>query len=554
MTVLKLPIAFIALYCFSQISLAASVSGTVGYPDDTDTTLLTTGSSVLVKLELYSNVNGLGRITSTSTTVGIAAGELTTSFSLNVPTEVFDTQVLSYRVGYSCTFNSTPNEICSVLENSNPRFAGNAWYSETGMVPTQEVGQVYPVDTTLSELDIRFLRRPAASGTITLPSTLTTSETFNIRLKHYNSASDFPTFFSDVWSSNYLLSSGASAFDYYQPSNFQNQGIYTIEARCQTSSSRPQACSDFLSSTFYASTGSRSKEDNAEQIPFDANLSNRDFTMLGGKPVSITLKLPQNQLPVERFEVSISVEKLDDEGEVEARSQKILAFETSDSSQLFEFRVPEDETEGGYRVSYRCSIGCKNYFPEGWLNQNATVLDAKSAGIIPYNQSLSGLTMTMISGETLTGELAFPNGAIANEATPTQVIATLLDENCQPFATYVSGNQALDPGDNSRTYSIDIPLIGQSGYLINYICGLPSACLNQGYASSAWVGSTQMTALQEEATFLTKGALPEPLNVTLLDTNTPNNNPVYEEIGGQCSGGFCLPVKTRSDAVALICL
>jgi hypothetical protein len=526
---------------------AATVSGTVGYPSDTDTAALSSGSTIFVYLDMFNS--GGGYIAGASLPIGVPASTLTSPFSIDVPTSILGQTPVSYSIRYACI--ATPSNICSSNENTNPQFSGGAWYTAMGMVPTRDEATRYSVDTSLNDLELRLVRRPTARGTITFPTALaanTTFPSFQVSLHHYNSINDFPNFPSDSWSQSYIVDNGATEFTYFQPSSFVDSGFYTIQVSCNFD------CDDYVDKAYYHSSGSVSKISTAEQIPFDADLNNRDFSMLQGQLLSLTLKLPGNAVPQAGFSPSIVVQKLDAGGSVEVVYSATRAFSTSDNRKTYSLRVPADETGGGYRIYYQCFSECKNYYPKAYYTSTGSELEEIDADIIPYDASLSGIEITMIRGQRFDGLLKFPGSVVASELTPNRISATLLDSDCKPMATYHSTNLAISAGNNSRAYTVDIPLMGQSGYQIEYSCLPENICASNGYEDNGWVGATMIEAAQEQATFFATNNVPDSLDITIIDAVTEGNNPVYSEIGGKCSVAVCVPIKSSNGSVAIICL
>ncbi len=547
-------IIVLTLMVASTAAKAANVTGTIGFASDTDISTLNTGAGVLVRLHLYSDTAGNIFFNSTSKTVILTQADVPVPFTIEVPSEVGGTVVQSFRVGYSCLAQSAA--LCSNILNGNPRYLGSATYTDNGMVPDSADGKLYTSGTTLTNVDLRLLARPAIKGTISFPAPLTVNESFQVTVANYASLADIPNFFTHTSSRSYLISSGNTEFDYYQPTNLVDGGVYVVEARCNSAPNAPLRCTQFIGQAFYTSTGGVTKPANAEPISFDANLANRDFNVSAGNLLSLTVKLPANELPESSFEVSVKLEKLDAQNSIEVINNKALTFGTSDNSRLYEIRVPSDETEGGYRISYQClNNDCKNYYPTGFFSSDGAKLDLSDAEIIPYDTALAERELVMLRGQRFSGELSLPSGAIATETTPNFVTATLFDADCKPMTSYQSANQAILIGGSSRSYALNVPLIGQSGYQISYSCAPESACSNSGFAPQGWVGPTSVSESETGATFISTQALPEILDITILDTITPENNPDYTSLGGKCvPSALCMPIKTGSNKLAVVCL
>ena len=544
----------LTLLVTSAASNAANVSGTIGFGSETDITSLTTSGNVRVRVYLYSDAAGHIFFNSVSTLVSLSHADVAVPYTITVPTELLGTVVQSYRVGYSCAAESAA--LCSNIINGNPRYLGSATYTDTGMVPNQADGKLYAAGTSSTNVDVRLLARPAIKGTISFPAPLSVDESFQVTVAHYASPTDIPNFFTHTSSKSYLVSSGQAAFNYYQPTNLVDGGVYVVDARCNSAPSAPLRCTQFIGQAFYTSAGGVTKPGNAEPIAFDANLANRDFSISAGNLLSLTVKLPGNELPESSFEVSVKLEKLDAQNTTEVITNKSLTFDTSDNSRLFEIRVPSDETEGGYRISYQCfNSECANYYPSGFFSSTGTKLEVSEAEIIPYDTALAERELVMLRGQRFAGELSLPSGAVATEVTPNFVTATLFDTDCKPMTSFQSNNQAILIGGSSRSYALNVPLIGQSGYQISYSCAPESPCSNSGLAPQGWVGATTVSSLETDATFISTQALPEILDITILDTVTPENNPDYTPLGGKCvPSALCMPIKTGSNKLAVVCL
>ena len=146
-----------------------------------------------------------------------------------------------------------------------------------------------------------------------------------------------------------------------------------------------------------------------------------------------------------------------------------------------------------WRLRYSCSLcNAAGVLTQGFYSSSGSVSQASNATILSGDSSQSGIDIDLLTGVTISGELAFPSG---NGATSQSRNILVIAEN----PLNISENQILNVsfaiGQNASDYTIVLPDNGHD-WRVRYQCSLCNAqgLLTEGYYSTNGTVTTPAAA------------------------------------------------------------
>ncbi len=263
---------------------------------------------------------------------------------------------------------------------------------------------------------------------------------------------------------------------------------------------------DYYASGYYTSTETIWDEAEADSLSGGTDHSEIDVTLIGGNTITGSVALPAGATaPAEGISCEIDL--------INAESSGTMHFETvtmaaGDSSALYSISIPSDSS-ASFSVAYWCSVD--DYLSSGYYAAAGTTWKNSEADSVPGGQDHSGINLTLLTGNTITGTIALPTGTAPAGGSRVYIYAK---SNSRTYSTTVTINE----GSSSAPYSIAAvlpdPSLTMTVYYSYYNID-DDTYIGKGYytaAGTVWD--------QNAATPLTGGQNHTDINLTLLTGNT----------------------------------
>ena len=463
-------------------AFAATASGTIAYPDSVDV-------SNLIERNFTIRFREPGEFLPVAqTTVKIPTFGRSVAWQINtIPDTPTDT---SYIIEY----------LSGPLSNS-PVFDDGFWTSSGTVLSEGEAEGVTVLDD-LTSIDFELLARPRYGMTINLSKALAANAFFSSGLGWQNDAG---TEFSGYGTNDQIIA-GETQITTSGALDFQTEGGYIARAACNSN------CENLVREVFWTSTGVVFEREDAELIPFDADLSNIVMDFPEGISMSGTFSLPPDFTPDPgiTYNANIQAFAVDDMGNTSSVGGALAQIPPGSTSGDFEIALPPVTEQTMYKLRYSCNAQfCPALFEQGYYSTTGTVLNDSDATILFSDGNLSNLNFSFINGSTIFGTITLdPLGPDPTEDYFGSIGLNGYDGNGD-FIEFYNGFFRMDFGRDD-TFEFVIPANLISTFTINY------ACLNcPNYLLSAYLGEFQMRLDEASAKQIPIADIVNSINLTI---------------------------------------
>jgi len=238
------------------------------------------------------------------------------------------------------------------------------------------------------------------SGTISLPSGITAPSQGiegQVYVESQNSDESYSIIFdipSGASSTNYILTIPPEAIS----------SIYRVSYWLDNNYNK------YLNEGYYSSSGTT---DYDSAMPVDVSvtsISGINLTLLAGNTISGTISMPSGTLaPAGGIDGEIYVESQDGSSSYFSN----FTIGAASGSTSYNIAVPVGTPSSGYKVSYWLYENNIGYFSEGYYSTAGTT-NSDSANIVNVSSgNITGINLSLLTGYTISGTVALPNGAVA---------------------------------------------------------------------------------------------------------------------------------------------
>jgi len=194
-----------------------------------------------------------------------------------------------------------------------------------------------------------------------------------------------------------------------------------------------------------------------------------------------------------------------DAGSGQSVSKSVLIAE-GQSSQSYSIDVPENGA-AQWEIAYDAGLFAnQNYVRTGYYAATGTTWDKKAATLLPGGVDHSGINLTLLSGDHISGHVLLPSGDVA----PAGGLSIPVYVQDSTVGSYV-GVVLMAEGTSSAAYSLVVPSLGTANWSVRYFCPSCAPYHDRGYYSS-----TGTTWDVNEATLLPGGSDHDDIDLTLL--------------------------------------
>ncbi len=186
---------------------------------------------------------------------------------------------------------------------------------------------------------------------------------------------------------------------------------------------------------------------------------------------------------------------------------KTVSIPEGQSAQTYNLSVSGDPTSS-WRILYDCGFLCDAYVRVGYYSTTGTTWDESAATILSGGSDHSGIDMTLLSGDTISGRVLLPQGDVAPNG-GLWVSLLLLDNTVGSY----NGRVKIEEGNASVAYQKVVPSLAAANWTIKYLCN-GAAC--DPYYNFGWYSASGTTWSSLDATPLPGGADHDNIDLTLL--------------------------------------
>jgi hypothetical protein len=186
---------------------------------------------------------------------------------------------------------------------------------------------------------------------------------------------------------------------------------------------------------------------------------------------------------------------------------KTVTIAEGQSSTAYSLSVPSDAS-ASWQISYDCGLLCDSYVRVGYYSNTTTTWDKSAATILPGGADHSGIDMTLLTGDTISGQIFLPQGDVAPNGG--LWVSLFLRDSTVGF---YFGRVKIEEGDASVAYKRVIPSLASANWSVNYMC-TGSAC--DPYYTFGWYSSSGTVWNSLDATMLPGSSDYNNIDLTLL--------------------------------------
>jgi hypothetical protein len=428
------------------------ISGTISLP----------GSDVAPPGGMGINVSALdqsisGSYAHFSTT--IPEGESSTTYTLNVPPDAN----ANFQIYYDY-----------LGENSYFR---TGYYSTTGTQWNSNLATTLSGETDYSTIDLTLITGNTINGTISLPgSDIAPPGGMYIQV----GASD---------------QNGSEAYAYFSTTipEGESSTTYTLTIPSDTSTNFQiyydyWQDNSYLSSGYYSSAGTQWTAGLATPLPGGTDYSTIDLTLLTGNRISGTISLPGSDIaPPGGMDIQVSASDQNGSGSFANFS---ITIPEGESSTAYTLHITPDAS-ANLQVYYSCWQD-NSYLKWGYYSTVGTQWNSKLATALSGGTDYSSIDLTLLTGNTISGTLSFPQGFSTTESLQVSMMLWGGDEYSD-----LSGhtNLQFDIGQSSVPFEVMVPADAGSVLLsYNSYFEIAGGYASQGYYSNAGTMSEKLRA------------------------------------------------------------
>jgi len=235
------------------------------------------------------------------------------------------------------------------------------------------------------------------------------------------------------------------------------------------------------------------------------------FTFLTGYATSAltaqitgSILLPSGQAPVGGLEIDI--EAYDDvSGDSVSTS---VTLEEGSSSKAYTLYI-NDNANASWLINY--SYSGNDYLKYGYYATNGTTWDENGSTLLTGGGNHSGIDMTLLKGNTITGTISLPSGQQA----PAGGLGIGIKAFYEDYSDVAGSSSMIIPeGSSSGTYTMQVPDDTNAAWRIKYLAG------SSDYLQDGYYVTNGTTWDQNSATSLSGGQDYSDINMTLLTGKT----------------------------------
>lgn len=436
----------------------------------------------------------------------------------------------TYTLQYDCnSFSSL--EAC---KNIVPR----GYYKATGQtIVRAENASTFSGDLVYSAINLPVLSGESVTGTMSLPDgTLASDLTYSIRAQSVAE----PTIMLTVGRN--VITAGDSSDNYKITIPDDASEDWTIGYICTDGGS----CNDFLPFGYHKSSiTNETVEDraSADSLAGDASHSSKDMTLLSGYTISGTLTAPQPVTDAGGMPVRVIVA---------ASNNALVVFDTQINIPIagttadYSVTVSLDGT-ADWSVRYSCStssspIDCANYVSQGFYDSSVNITNATpnsiDAELLAGGGSHANIDFSLLTGNSISGKLQLSAGQAPAGGIAFTVYATNILGGGGSFLTTTTINE----GETEADYRINVGPDGASSYRVNFDCTETITVICNDLSDKRYYDATPGVTVDVEG-----DADPLAGGIDHIDIN-------MEVESSALVAGLCVPIKTSTGGIAIVCL
>lgn len=219
-------------------------------------------------------------------------------------------------------------------------------------------------------------------------------------------------------------------------------------------------------------------EDNEKELIIDQNLGSNipsyNFELIPAKAISGTISLPGTEVaPADGVNGWVSVRSEDDFG----NGMGFYIPENQPSAD-YNILVPEN---GTYRVGvWSDGIGLVN--TGVFYSTTGSAITMAEATLIEVNASnVSGIDITLVKGNEISGTFTLPNGMVAPTDGMYVYISAVNDNKTENYMDdiYADATVEIKPGESTGSFKMNVP--AKAGYVVGYEYYLSDSILDEGF-------------------------------------------------------------------------
>jgi hypothetical protein len=285
---------------------------------------------------------------------------------------------------------------------------------------------------------------------------------------------------------------------------------------------------------YFATTFTTSNRDLATELPSDQNHTSINLTFIQGTTIAGTISLPAGDVaPSDGITISIAAFAVDNS----FHDFDDVTIESGAFSGEYLLIIPVDSTTD-CRVNYLYDGSYGTYYHYGYYAATGTKWYFGLATPLAAGENHTGINLTMIAGNSISGEVSMPGNDIA----PVDGLGVFVYAQAVDGSFTEAGIFTIDAGAISVEYTIVIPAEFNANYRVRYelVHSYPEY-FHLGYYSIA--GTTSSYRL---ATPLSLSHGHTNINLTLIPSNTINGTVSLPGSNVAPDGGLSLRVMAET--------
>lgn len=390
------------------------------------------------------------------------------------------------------------------------------YYTQAGMTPWAPVilpwlgrssEAVYVGPQDVSGIDLTVIESVPYSGTIRLPDNELASDAIYVSL----------------YLTTRIINAGHISLDYLNIPAGSNSILFSLDlpkvtgdnaSPCQLAYSLGNNESGYFHNAYYSPLGTTPDQLAAWPLDLSGPQTGIVMTLLRYNiDIAGQVILPDGAVADQPMEIMIEVRSEHDT----YITLDHYVLEAGQNSVDFSLRVPENQQNKGYKLSYQLNSVSDDYYQYGFYTGSDATADSAKAAILDISDgNLDQLFLPLIKGQVLSGQIKLDQGVAPAGGTGVVVFAHFGFSNLTAAYQYV----VIEEGQDTVDYTLMFPqdaLI--EGYTLRYrlITGA------DGFIANGYRTETGTTSQQQDAGLFTVG----PADVDGIDLLIPQNLPVY---------------------------